>query len=236
MTMSDARIAATLNADEAYACWASSYDKTPNPLIALEERLLTAVLASFADCDIVDLGCGTGRWLRQLQATHTRSLTGIDSSPAMLAQARMKCLLSTSLVEASCIATPLADHSVDCVLGSFLLSYVQDITRFATEAARILRPGGTLIVSDLHPRTPSYGWRRNFRSAGHLFEIVTFPYTLPGLIAAMNTAELTLEQIYEPAFGNEEAAIFRANGMLDHFHQVKSLPVIYWARFSRGAK
>ena len=232
--MSDARIAATLDAGEAYTCWASSYDETPNPLTTLEERLLALLLTSFADFDIVDLGCGTGRWLRRLEATRPRSLTGIDSCPAMLAEARKKCAHSTSLVEASCTSTPLPACSVDCVLASFLLSYVQDISRLAAEAVRILRPGGTLIVSDLHPRTPSYGWRRTFKSESSVFEIATFPYSLSRLIATMSTAGLTLEKIDEPAFGDEEEAIFCANGMLDEFRRVKSLPVIYWARFSRG--
>ncbi len=133
----------------------------------------------------------------------------------MLAQAGKKCLPSTSLIEANCTSTPLAARSADCVLASFLLSYVQDIDRFAAEAARILRPGGTLIVSDLHPNTPSYGWRRTFRAAGDLFEIATFPYTLPGLIAAMNAAGLAAELIHEPSFGDDDAAVFRANSMLD---------------------
>ena len=226
---------ALLDVDEAYACWASSYDNTPNPLTALEERLLTPMLPAFSDRDVVDLGCGTGRWLQRLQPIRPRSLTGVDSSAAMLTQAGKKCLLSTSLIEANCTSTPLASGSADCVLASFLLSYVPDIGRFAAEAARILRTGGTLIVSDLHPNTPSYGWRRTFRSAGGLFEIATFPYTLPGLIAAMSAAGLVLERVDEPSFGDEEAVTFLANSMLEKFHQVESLPVIYWARFSCGA-
>lgn len=235
MSTSDTLIPTMLNAEQAYARWASFYDQAPNPLTALEERLLAPILRTFSNRDVVDLGCGTGRWLQRLEAIAPRSLTGVDSSPAMLAQAGKKCLPSTSLIEANCTSTPLAARSADCVLASFLLSYVQDIDRFAAEAARILRPGGTLIVSDLHPNTPSYGWRRTFRAAGDLFEIATFPYTLPGLIAAMNAAGLAAELIHEPSFGDDDAAVFRANSMLDIFHQVESLPVIYWARFSRGA-
>jgi ubiquinone/menaquinone biosynthesis C-methylase UbiE len=233
MSITGRQAATILPAQEAYTLWASTYDETPNPLIALEERVLAPVMDSFASRDIVDVGCGTGRWLERLELLPPRSLTGIDSSPAMLAQAGRKCRNTTALFHASCAATPLSDLSADCVLASFLLSYIPHLPTFAEEIARILRPGGALIVSDLHPDAITYGWRRTFRSAGNLFEIATFPYTFLDLIAAMYAAGLRLEQVEEPCFGEEEAGIFRENGKLARFHQVQSLPVIYWAHFSR---
>jgi ubiquinone/menaquinone biosynthesis C-methylase UbiE len=222
-----------LDAEEAYARWAPSYDQTPNPLTTLEERLIAPMLGEFAGRDVVDLGCGTGRWLQRLQSIGPRSLVGVDTSPAMLAEAGRKCLLSTSLIEAACTSTPLPSRSSDCVLASFLLSYVRGISRFAAEAARILRRDGTVIVSDLHPDTPSYGWRRTFRTGGDLFEIATFPYTTATLVSTMTSEGFALEQLSEPGFGKEEAAIFYANGMADQFRRVMFRPVIYWARFSK---
>jgi len=233
MSTQGRQAATILPAQEAYTLWAPTYDHTPNPLLALEERVLAPVMDSFASRDIVDLGCGTGRWLERLESLPPRSLTGIDSSQAMLAQARGKCLNSTALMHASCAATPLPDLSADSVLASFLLSYIPHLPTFADEIARILRPGGSLIVSDLHPDALTYGWRRTFRSAGNLFEIATFPYTFLDLIAAMYAAGLRLEQVEEPCFGEQEAVIFRETGKLASFHQVQSLPIIYWARFSR---
>jgi ubiquinone/menaquinone biosynthesis C-methylase UbiE len=234
MNTLDTRSSVRLDASEAYSRWAPTYDQTPNPLTALEERLLTPALSEFAGRDVVDLGCGTGRWLRRLQVIGPRSLVGVDSSAAMLAEAKKKCMVSTSLIEADCTSTSLAACSADLVLASFLLSYVQDIGRFAAEVARILRPGGTLIVSDLHPDTPSYGWRRTFRAADGLFEIATFPYTLAALTFAMKVAGLILQELADARFGEEEAAIFRASGMAEHFYRIESLPVVRWARFSRS--
>jgi ubiquinone/menaquinone biosynthesis C-methylase UbiE len=233
MSIQGRQVATILPAQEAYTLWAPTYDQTPNPLLALEERVLGPIIETFASRDVVDLGCGTGRWLERLESLLPRSLTGIDTSPAMLAQARRKCLNSTSLIHASCAATPLFDRSADCILASFLLSYIPHLSIFADEIARVLRPSGSLIVSDLHPDAMTYGWRRTFSSAGNLFEIATFPYTFLDLIAAMYAAGLRLEQVEEPCFGEEESVIFRENGKLARFHQVQSLPVIYWARFSR---
>lgn len=234
MSGSIARAATMLPAQDAYTLWASTYDEAPNPLLALEERLLAPVLSDLAHRDVVDIGCGTGRWLQRIEEIFPRSLTGVDSSAAMLAEAGKKCQPSTALIHAYGAATPLPNHSADYALASFLLSYVPHLPAFADELARIIRPGGTLIVSDLHPDARTYGWRRTFKSAGNLFEIATFPYTLPDLISGLHAARFRCERIEEPCFGEQEQAIFRERGMLEGFRQVESLPVIYWARFSRG--
>ena len=232
MSVSDTQITIMLPALEAYELWASTYDETPNPLLALEERLLAPILSRFTHCDIVDLGCGTGRWLQRLEATSPRSLAGIDSSAAMLTKAAKKCLPSTALIHADCTATTLPACSADCVHASFLLSYTKDLREFAAEAARILRPLGTLIISDLHPNTRSYGWRRSFKTAGNLFEIATVSYTIADITNMLAHIGFRLEEIHESSFGEEEEVIFRKNGLLDQFHQVEDLPVVYWAMFS----
>jgi len=230
MSSSYLRSTVMLDPRAAYARWAPCYDQTPNPLTALEERLMSPVLSEFARCDIVDMGCGTGRWLRKLQMIAPRSLIGIDASPEMLHQAKRKCLPSTTLIEADCVSTPIADNSADLVLASFLLSYVEHLGRFAAEAARILRSGATLIVSDVHPGARSYGWRRTFRAGSDLFEVATYPYTVGALISALEIAGLTIEKLIEASFGETEQRIFYANGMADRLRRVESLPVAYWAQ------
>jgi ubiquinone/menaquinone biosynthesis C-methylase UbiE len=234
MSQARGQSAGVLDVEQAYQLWAPSYDATPNPLLALEERWLSPMLSGVADKDVVDLGCGTGRWLSRLERHHPASLTGVDSSAAMLAEAQRKCQSSTLLVHANCAATTLRSHQADLVLASFVLSYTEDLAAFAREAARILRPGGTLIVSDMHPNAASYGWKRTFHASAGVFEIAAHDYSLNDLISVMHVAGCTLEEIAEPCFG-EEAEIFRRAGKLDAFLKVQSLPVIYWARFSAAA-
>jgi ubiquinone/menaquinone biosynthesis C-methylase UbiE len=224
--------AVTINPQGAYQLWAQHYDSTVNPLLALEERRLEAQLGDFTGKDVVDLGCGTGRWLKKLENLRPHSLAGVDLSSAMLEQARVKCAPSTRLLQSDCIDTPLHYRSADRVLASFLLSYLSDLNAFAREAARLLRPGGVIHVSDLHPNTASYGWRRTFRAAGTVFEIETHRYTLAYLVESMWRSGLRLDQIAEWSFGPPESAVFERAGKLDTYLQVESLPVVYWARFT----
>lgn len=230
----DPREPVPLNPQGAYQIWAAHYDSAVNPLLALEERRMAAELGDFAGKEVVDLGCGTGRWLKKLEKLRPSSLTGVDLSSAMLEQARVKCAPSTRLLQGDCTETPLSERSADRIVASFLLSYLPDLSAFAREAARILRPRGIIHVSDLHPNTASYGWRRTFRAAGTIFEIETHRYTLDHLIETMSHVGLQLDQAAEWPFGSPEGAIFDRAGKHDAFHQVESLPVVYWARFTRA--
>ena len=73
---------------EVFDSWAEVYDTQPNPLLSLEQRVLGPGLAEVRGLDVLDAGCGTGRWLHQLVDRRPRSLIGVDISPAMLASCR----------------------------------------------------------------------------------------------------------------------------------------------------
>ena len=79
-----------LSPSDAYRVWAQTYDREANPMLSLEQRILAAVLPSVEGLDVVDLGCGTGRWLEILKTQNTHSLLGTDPSPEMLSHARAK--------------------------------------------------------------------------------------------------------------------------------------------------
>ena len=72
---------------DVFDTWAQVYDEQPNPLLALEQRFLTRMLPDVAGLDVLDAGCGTGRWLQLLAPQRPASLLGVDISPQMLERA-----------------------------------------------------------------------------------------------------------------------------------------------------
>jgi 2-polyprenyl-3-methyl-5-hydroxy-6-metoxy-1,4-benzoquinol methylase len=74
---------------EAYDLWAEVYDRDGNPLIALEERHIGALIGETAGLAVADVGCGTGRHAVRL-AMQGAHVTALDFSPGMLAAAREK--------------------------------------------------------------------------------------------------------------------------------------------------
>ena len=118
------------------------------------EAALTDIIAAAAPRDLLDIGTGTGRMLEILGPRVTSAL-GIDQSREMLAVARVnleRAGLANSIVRlGDMYQLPLADASFDAVVIHQVLHYADRPAEAITEAARVLRPGGSLIVVDFAP-------------------------------------------------------------------------------------
>ncbi len=99
---------------------------------------------------LVDVGTGTGRMLELLGTAAERAI-GVDRSPEMLRLARAKLVeaqVSADLRQGDMYALPLGDGSADTVVLHHLLHFAQSPERTLGEAARLLRPGGRLLIVD----------------------------------------------------------------------------------------
>ena len=121
------------------------------PAAAVEAALL-AMLPKTPAQRLVDIGTGTGRVL-ELLAPYIAQGVGADASKAMLALARARLgragLAHCAVRLADMYRLPLADASFDTAVLQMVLHYAEDPAGVLREAARVLRPGGHLIVIDL---------------------------------------------------------------------------------------
>lgn len=109
------------------------------------------LLGDVADASILDAACGPGLYAAELTARGAR-VTGFDQSPRMVELAQQRAPESTFRThDLSHRLDWLADDCVDIVLFALALEYLDDKLAALREFHRVLRPGGALVLSRLHP-------------------------------------------------------------------------------------
>jgi SAM-dependent methyltransferase len=115
-------------------------------------RFTSAALAGLLPSSwvVADLGCGTGS-ISEVLAPFVRSVHAVDASASMLdaARRRLHACTNVTLVQAQADATGLPGASVDAVLCVLVLHHTDAPARVMAEAARLLRPAGTLLIVDM---------------------------------------------------------------------------------------
>jgi ubiquinone/menaquinone biosynthesis C-methylase UbiE len=123
---------------------------------AMRRRAIAPILAFAAEqgdrpLRVLDIACGTGRFLGQLgRAAPKHRYTGLDLSAWYLREAAKAPVRHLSVVEADAEATPFQDRSFDVVTSIFLFHELPPRARAAVfaEMARVLAPGGLAVVVD----------------------------------------------------------------------------------------
>jgi SAM-dependent methyltransferase len=187
-----------------YAAWADSYDEPGNDTIAIEEPAVRARLDELPPGPVLDAACGTGRHAAYLAAAG-REVIGVDASDAMLERARAK-LPGADLRRGDLHALPLDDESVAGAVCALALSHLPDLGPPVAELARVLWPGGRLIVSNPHPfATGVLGWRAVYEDGGERREIPEYAHMPGDYVAAFTAAGLTVRRCLEPALDRDQA-------------------------------
>ena len=216
---------AALSAAEGYALWAETWDETPSPISAVEHRSVLPWISEAAPRRAVDIGCGTGRWTSRIQAL------GLDASPAMLAVAARKPELRGRLAVAEAADLPIAAGAADFVLCALTFGHICDQAAAMSEFARVLEPGGILILTDFHPAAIARGWRRTFRRDGQVYEIENHGYALDQLREM--TADLSLDRVADASIGDAERELFHRAGRPELFAAACSMPAVLLTRWIR---
>jgi SAM-dependent methyltransferase len=149
--------------DAGYGLWSKTYD-APLRLFFIEQPAMHALFDRLAAGTVLDAACGTGRHSVEL-AQRGHRVTGVDRSPAMLAKAREK-LPQGDFREGDLTALPADSASVDAAVCALALVHLADLDGAVAELARVVRPGGRVIISDVHPFLIMLGWQAQFRTEG----------------------------------------------------------------------
>ena len=130
---------------------------------------------------VLDVACGEG-YGTALLARRAAHVTGVDISAEAIAHARGRyaSLANVEFTEGSCTALPLDDASVDVAVSLETIEHITAQAEFIGELARVLKPGGVLLLSC--PNKLEYSDKRGFRNEFHVKEL--YRDELASLVAA----------------------------------------------------
>jgi ubiquinone/menaquinone biosynthesis C-methylase UbiE/DNA-binding transcriptional ArsR family regulator len=149
-----------------FATSAEKWDALRDELFGTQLELAVACCLLDRQVHIADLGCGTGRFAAAL-APFVEKVYAVDNSEAMLSAAtkRLNGCNNVQLQRGALEQLPLPSRSVDIAILCMVLHYITEPERALSEAARILKPDGKLVLADLRPHN-----RDDFRSRlGHVW-------------------------------------------------------------------
>jgi SAM-dependent methyltransferase len=116
---------------------------------------------------VLDIACGEGYGAAALQRTGASHVIGVDISEPACLHAHRKYGIDARVGSAERI--PLPDNSVDVVVSFETIEHVPDPGRFLDECARVLAPGGRVVIST--PNTDVYSGRLGTRNPHHCSEM-----------------------------------------------------------------
>ncbi len=140
-----------------YDSIAPTYDQryTINPLPGIAATL-ESLVGPYRRARILEVGCGTGRWLTELQPIAPQTY-GLDLSPGMLGHARDQ-QTSLKLLCGHARQLPFSDASFHLVFCVHALHHFDHPRSFISEARRLLAPGGTLAIIGMDPHAGRDEW------------------------------------------------------------------------------
>lgn len=134
---------------------AGRYETTATELEPVAEVVVEQAALSGGE-DVLDLACGTGN-AALLAADAGARVIGVDAAPRLLEVARTRARaagLDLDVRNGDLLALPVDDASVDVVLSVFGVIFAADPPKAMQEIARVLRPGGRVLVSAWVPAGP----------------------------------------------------------------------------------
>ena len=183
----------------AYEQHSAGYDEhAGGGLFAIDEPVVAGFLDGRAPGVALDAACGTGRFAEFL-ARRGHRVIGVDSSPDMLAHARRR-VPDGEFHVAELDRLPLPDDSVDVIVCALALVHVPRLRPVLAEFARVLRPGGDLVISDVHHEHVTRGSVMKARGpAGEPCIMATYRHRFGDYLRAALSLGLQVRRCEEPA-------------------------------------
>jgi ubiquinone/menaquinone biosynthesis C-methylase UbiE len=224
-------------AEQAYDLWAGTYDQQENNLLLHLDHELTfgdTTAADWRHKKILDFGCGTGRHWRKVQSFGPDLLVGVDISAEMLRKlTESHPGAETYQIRDESLAM-FEDGELDVVMSNLTIGYVSDLERLLREWSRVLRSGGNVLVTDLHPAALARGAKRDFTAGGRAIEIQNHAHQPRAIEELARACGLMPVGFAERRVDDTTRAFFERAHARPVFDRMKETPLVYKLRLTKS--
>jgi SAM-dependent methyltransferase len=196
-----------------YARWAAIYDDAADPMFEYEQAAVRSVIDTLPIGRALDAACGTGRHLTYLRMLG-HEVAGFDLCPQMLALARAKAP-DVDLRIAKLEEVPWSDGSFDTAVCALALTHQRELAGPIKELARVVRFGGRVVISDIHPAGILIDRQALFESTdGTLAFVPNYLHLHGEYLDCFEMAGLCVRRCLEPTVGTGSGLLRSQAGQL----------------------
>jgi ubiquinone/menaquinone biosynthesis C-methylase UbiE len=196
--------------------------------VILDEHMFKALLAGVRvrGKSVIDVGCGTGRHWNKILALEPAELAGYDVSAGMLDRLKQKYPDATVYLATADSLAHTRAQSCDLVVSTLAFSHFRSARAALGEWARVLRAGGEVLLTDLHPAAAAIA-ETTFSDGEQVITVKTYVRSLVVLRAAIARSGLELTALREMVVDESMRHRYERAGMRRVFDRLKGLPFVY---------
>ena len=215
---------------KAYNIWAETYDsENDNLVFKLDEGILISLLEkiNLNGKSILDYGCGTGRNWERLLSFHPEKITGCDISPNMLEQLKDKYPEFDAYLIKKNSSLPLKSGSFYFILSTLVIAQVNNLEKIFHEWNRLLKPGGKILLTDLHPAILSAGGKRTFEKDGRIYEVKNYIHSIERIKNFCGNLNMEVSGFEERLISKETKDFYERKNALHIYKRFFGMPLVY---------
>jgi ubiquinone/menaquinone biosynthesis C-methylase UbiE len=221
---------------EAYELWSEIYDDENGNLMLHFDRILFEDFmkrTNLAGKNILDFGCGTGRYWRILAGKNPNKLIGCDISKSMVNKLKKKFPEAETYVVNNNKIEFINDNSIDFIISTLVVAHFRFIDDIVSEWSRILKKEGEIFITDFHPDALRKGAKRTFKINGKNLTVKNYIHPVEKLEGLFSSAGFHILKRSEKIIDENVKEFYLKKGALDIFEKYKNVPMIYSLHLKR---
>ncbi|MHB8579866.1 MAG: class I SAM-dependent methyltransferase [Ignavibacteriaceae bacterium] len=220
----------SLDPEKAYNIWADIYDSDNDNLVfRMEEEILDSLMVTLnlSGKLTLDYGCGTGRNWKRLLKYNAGKIIGCDISQKMLEKLKNKYTEYETYLIKKNSSLPVKTGTIDFIFSTLVIAQINNLKKTFHEWDRLIKPGGLILLTDLHPDILSAGGKRTFEKNGKVYEIKNYIHSIGKIKKLCESFNMEIVGFKERFILEDSKDFYENKNALYIYDKFYGLPLVY---------